>query len=458
MMNRRDFMKLSAASAVTMGAVAGMAPASFAENAGVHTDAEVQAMVAEELRLSREVAFYPAAFRGDFDKFYVLFHKLSRAQYEKVDGAAVPGINASHYDMCVALTNARKALRQIKDPKSTVWEIWGDQMAVESPLPTNWENCYDNEGFRPFLNPYLLRDQGKVKGNVIIIAGGGSTHRNNVVEGYPVAEFFNKNGYNAFVLRYSVSQNCPVEEVYTNAFAEAQEAMDYLHQNAGDLHIDPEQIAVVGFSAGGHLAASVGTMGRVRPAAMLLGYAVFSVPGKALGMELPDLLQQVDDQTPPAFLFATQGDHLVPATQSLQFATLLAERKIPYEMHIFAYGDHGFSTGSRHIANPQNPENPESAVWQGMALGFLNHIFNHDVLVPAPEEVKEFCLDMKIGTLLDTPQSAALIQQLLPELAQYVQQEPGSRGISVNDLQFYSNKMFDEEKLAALNEALVKLN
>ena len=97
-MNRRDFMKLSAASAVTMGAVAGMAPASFAENAGVHTDAEVQAMVAEELRLSREVAFYPAAFRGDFDKFYVLFHKLSRAQYEKVDGAAVPGINASHYD------------------------------------------------------------------------------------------------------------------------------------------------------------------------------------------------------------------------------------------------------------------------------------------------------------------------------------------------------------------------
>ena len=64
----------------------------------------------------------------------------------------------------------------------------------------------------------------------------------------------------------------------------------------------------------------------------------------------------------------------------------------------------------------------------------------------------------KIGTLLDTPQSAALIQQLLPELAQYVQQEPGSRGISVNDLQFYSNKMFDEEKLAALNEALAKLN
>jgi len=166
----------------------------------------------------------------------------------------------------------------------------------------------------------------------ILIFPGGAYAFCSDREADPVALAFLNAGYNAFVLRYSVSQNCPVEEVYTNAFAEAQEAMDYLHQNAGDLHIDPEQIAVVGFSAGGHLAASVGTMGRVRPAAMLLGYAVFSVPGKALGMELPDLLQQVDDQTPPAFLFATQGDHLVPATQSLQFATLLAERKIPYEI------------------------------------------------------------------------------------------------------------------------------
>ena len=122
----------------------------------------------------------------------------------------------------------------------------------------------------------------------ILIFPGGAYAFCSDREADPVALAFLNAGYNAFVLRYSVSQNCPVEEVYINAFAEAQEAMDYLHQNAGDLHIDPEQIAVVGFSAGGHLAASVGTMGRVRPAAMLLGYAVFSVPGKALGMELPD--------------------------------------------------------------------------------------------------------------------------------------------------------------------------
>ena len=72
----------------------------------------------------------------------------------------------------------------------------------------------------------------------ILIFPGGAYAFCSDREADPVALAFLNAGYNAFVLRYSVSQNCPVEEVYTNAFAEAQEAMDYLHQNAGDLHID----------------------------------------------------------------------------------------------------------------------------------------------------------------------------------------------------------------------------
>ena len=247
-MNRRDFLKISAASVVTVGAVAGMAPASFAAGNEVHTDAEVQAMVAAELKAARDVAFYPAAYKGDFDKFYVLFHKLSRAQYEKVDGAAAPGINASHYDMCVALTKARKALVKIRDPKSTVWEIWGDKMAVETPLPTEgWDISYDNEGFRPFLNPYLVCNQNSVKGNVIIIAGGGNTHRNNVVEGYPVAKFFNKNGYNAFVLQRRVNPYAAVDQQLDLA-----RAIRYIRHNASAKVIGKTNIMIaVGFSAGG---------------------------------------------------------------------------------------------------------------------------------------------------------------------------------------------------------------
>lgn len=251
-MDRREFMKLSAATAAVTAASVVAPAASAAEvetiNA-VHTDAEVQAMVAEELKKAREVAFYPHAFKGDFDQFYVLFHKLSRHQYEAVDGKPA-GITADDYDMCVALTKARESLWQVvKDPKSTVWEIWGDKMAVESPLPTTgWEISYDNEGFRPFLNPYLLKNQKKVKGNVIIIAGGGSTHRNNVVEGYPVAEFYNKNGYNAFVLQRRVNPYASVDQQLDLA-----RAIRYIRYYAEEKNIAKTDVVIaVGFSAGGN--------------------------------------------------------------------------------------------------------------------------------------------------------------------------------------------------------------
>ena len=68
-----------------------------------HTDEEVQALVAEELALSREVAFYPAAFEGDFEQFYVAFHKLARAQYEAVSPRTEPGIDASYYEDVICL-------------------------------------------------------------------------------------------------------------------------------------------------------------------------------------------------------------------------------------------------------------------------------------------------------------------------------------------------------------------
>ena len=214
-----------------------------------HTDEEVRAMVAEELKLSREVAFYPAAFEGDFQQFYVDFHKLSRAQYEAVAPATEPGINASHYDAVVELTRKREALKQIvDDPKTTVWEIWGENMACEEPAPTTgWEISYDNEGFRPFLNPYLIEDQAAVKGNVVIIAGGGSTHRNNVVEGYPVAEFFNENGYNAFVLQRRVNPYAAEDQ-----WLDLGRAIRYIRYNAEEKGIGNTDVMIAcGFSAGG---------------------------------------------------------------------------------------------------------------------------------------------------------------------------------------------------------------
>ena len=209
---------------------------------------EFKQLVEEELAKAREVVFYPHAFEGDFEQLYVNFHKLSRARYETVAPATEPGIVLGHYELYTNLKTLLESMKQIADPASTVWDIWEDDMAVESPLPTEgWEISYDNEGFRPFLNPYLLEDQSAVKGNVVIIAGGGSTHRNNVVEGYPVAEFFNENGYNAYVLQRRVNPYAAEDQ-----WLDLGRAIRYIRYYAEEKGIAKTDIMITcGFSAGG---------------------------------------------------------------------------------------------------------------------------------------------------------------------------------------------------------------
>lgn len=209
---------------------------------------EFKVLVEEELKQAREIVFYPHAFEGDFEQLYVNFHKLSRARYEKVAPAEEPGIVLGHYELYTNLKSLRESMVQIADPASTVWDIWEDDMAVESPLPTEgWEISYDSEGFRPFLNPYLLADQSAVKGNVVIIAGGGSTHRNNVVEGYPVAEFFNETGYNAYVLQRRVNPYAAEDQ-----WLDLGRAIRYIRYYAEEKGIAKTDVMIAcGFSAGG---------------------------------------------------------------------------------------------------------------------------------------------------------------------------------------------------------------
>ena len=264
-------------------------------------------------------------------------------------------------------------------------------------------------------------------------------------------------GYNAFVLRYSVSTNTPADVVCGTALAEAEEALEYLRANAAEFHIDPEKIATLGFSAGAHLTASLGTMGRVRPNAMLLGYGVYQARSEGSGVHLPDVLGHIDAATPPAFLFATQGDTLGFTPQSLAFAAKLAELHTPYEIHVFAYGDHGASLGTPNVTAPRSYPNPDLAAWLPMALRFLEHIFGKDELVPQPAEATEYGVEMTVGHLLDDPASAPLLAQYLPELAVIAAKQPAARTLSLRKLQLFT-LAFPEEKLAALAEQLNKLN
>lgn len=166
-----------------------------------------------------------------------------------------------------------------------------------------------------------LQDQSPKMPNVairpamLVVPGGGYQYCSDR-EGEPVALAYMAQGFNAFVLRYTADATTPIDKALQDGAA----AMDYLRANAAELEIDPQQIAAVGFSAGGHLVASLGTLlpKAQRPNALVLGYAAtLGAMWTVAGRQEPDLHALVDDDTPPTFLFATQGDALVPVKNSL---------------------------------------------------------------------------------------------------------------------------------------------
>lgn len=215
----------------TMGAVASEEPI---------TDEKAFQMAKDELELSRKMIYYPHAFEGDFLGFYNAYENLAR-KFQN------PGIKAENYELVELLTDKREALTQIvDDPSSTVWFIWGDKMATEEIPDEAWEIAYDNPGFRPSLCPYMIEDQANVKGNVVIIAGGGTTHKANEIEGYPIAEYFNKEGYNAFVLQRRISPYSKLDMAL-----DLGRAIRYIRYYAEEKGIgNADTIIGCGFSAG----------------------------------------------------------------------------------------------------------------------------------------------------------------------------------------------------------------
>ncbi|SHF67844.1 Acetyl esterase/lipase [Caldanaerobius fijiensis DSM 17918] len=229
---------------------------------------------------------------------------------------------------------------------------------------------------RPNLVPYLI-DSDKPAGTVIVFPGGGYTIRAEH-EGEPIARWINTLGLHAFVLNYRVK---PYK--YPYILMDAQRAIRLIRYHAREWNIDPGKIGVLGFSAGGHLASSVGThydsgipdapdpidrMG-CRPDVMVLCYPVITFGdyrhdwsmrtflGDNPSEELQKLFSnelQVTPDTPPTFLWHTANDDGVPVENSLLFASALSKNKVPFELHIYETGPHGLGLAQ---------EDPHISTW-----------------------------------------------------------------------------------------------
>ena len=198
---------------------------------------------------------------------------------------------------------------------------------------------------------------------VLICPGGGYGGVSQIKEGSEFAKWFNELGVSAFVLYYRMPNGHT-----TIPLTDAQTALIIIHEHAKEWNIDKKKIGIMGFSAGGHLASTVGThfvTKEQRPAFMILGYPVVTMDstlthrgsrnnllGKKPSDELVKLYSnelQVTKQTPPTFIVHATDDKAVPVKNSIQLYQALKENKIEAELDTFAIGGHGFGMRKRGI-------------------------------------------------------------------------------------------------------------
>lgn len=241
------------------------------------------------------------------------------------------------------------------------------------------------EGF--LLDCEITLGQDTDRPAVLVCPGGGYVYCS-PREAEPVALSYAARGFHAFVLRYSVAKDA----AGFTPLAEVSWAIGYIRENAEQWHVNPNQIAVCGFSAGGHLALASGVLAENKPNAMILGYPATSAPNipgadfllKILegredvtdaDAEKYDLVSKITKDAPPVFLAATAED-LLTTYGALPVANAYSRLGMPYELHIFQYGPHGYSLANEVSADgSQQMLEPAFAQWQELSVQWLHKTF-----------------------------------------------------------------------------------
>ncbi|MCG9973382.1 alpha/beta hydrolase [Christiangramia crocea] len=203
---------------------------------------------------------------------------------------------------------------------------------------------------------------------VVICPGGGYQGLAFDWEGTQIAKWLNTKGIAGIVLKYRLPSSASVKVGYAAPLQDVQKAMRMVRSHSEDWNLARDKVGVIGFSAGGHLASTLGThfenedSQASRPDFMALIYPVISMKNElthqgsrnALLGQSPDedLVEsfsnetRVSEKTPPTFLIHATDDEAVPVENSLAFYTALKDNDIPVEMHIYPEGGHGFSLGT----------------------------------------------------------------------------------------------------------------
>lgn len=249
------------------------------------------------------------------------------------------------------------------------------ESTIPGALNVKSEETYDTarslafKVYQPTLTVYLPAKEKATGAAVIVCPGGGYGVLVIGKEGFDIAKYYAAHGVAAFVLKYRLPDSRIMKDKSIGPLQDAQRAIQLVRAHAVQWNVDPAKIGIMGFSAGGHLASTAGTHysealipntqnTSLRPDFMLLVYPVISMTdslghkgsrenllGKNADVKKIQLFsndQQVNAQTPPAFLIHAGDDKVVDVDNSISFYEALRHNKVPAEMHIYPNGDHGF--------------------------------------------------------------------------------------------------------------------
>jgi acetyl esterase/lipase len=257
----------------------------------------------------------------------------------------------------------------------TVIPLYSDSIPNSKPAPDEEKSEINKDSIliiskvsRPTLSIYLPSKEKRTGAAVIICPGGGYFILAAGHEGADVAKRFNEMGVAAFVLKYRIPNDKTMVNQEIGPLQDAQRAIQVVRENGKEWGIDKSRVGIMGFSAGGHLASTVGTHFQkayidnpentnLRPDFMVLVYPVITfLPPIAHAGSANQLLgkdasreklkeysneQQVTAKTPPTFLVHAKDDG-VKVENSLSFATALKQHNVPVEMYLYEKGGHGY--------------------------------------------------------------------------------------------------------------------
>lgn len=258
-------------------------------------------------------------------------------------------------------------------------------------------------GKNPYVDMYLpynlveMKRQDEKRPCMVVCPGGGygmCSER----EAEPIAFKYLEDGYDVFVINYSVAPHR-----FPSQLCEVAATMELIYKNAEEWHCDTEKVAIIGFSAGGHLAAHYSNAYNCKEVreifpeskpvqASILSYPVISIdfpechegsfvnllghkPTEKEEIEYFSCEYLVSENTPPSFIWHTAEDNCVPVKNSLVYALALSAKKISYELHIYPYGCHGMSSCDHQVLDNVTETAVYNSKWVDASKKWLKLIF-----------------------------------------------------------------------------------